>query len=128
MLRYNKPDILQNALFHNTAASLMLTKLIFSIIFNRFDFQRSHALVLLITVAIFALVLGLGVGISYRNKKAVTTDVNYSIPSIEATTPRRVWTSIKQIPQKKHLPPSHSGTYLRAAVASDGRPCAKIGV
>ena len=50
----------------------------------------------------------------------MTTDVNYSIPSIEATTPRRVWTSIKQIPQKKHLPPSHSGTYLRAAVASDG--------
>ena len=58
----------------------MLTKLIFSITFNRFDCRRSHALVLFITIAIFALVLGLGIGISYRNKKAVTTDINDSIP------------------------------------------------
>ena len=122
MLRYNKPDI------KTTAVSLKLTKVYFSISFNRFDCQRSHALVLFITVAIFALVLGLGVGISYRNKKAVTTDVNYSIPGIEATTQHLVWPSPKQIPRKKSLPPTHSGTYSRAAVASDGRPCAKIGV
>ena len=120
MLSYIKANI--------TAVSLKLTKVNFSITFNRFDCQRSHALVLFITVAIFALVLGLGIGISYRNKKAVTTDVNHSIPGIEATTQHLVWPSQKQIPQKKHLPPSHSGTYLRAAVASDGRPCAKIGV
>ena len=106
----------------------MLTKVTLYITFNRFDCQRSHALVLFITVAIFALVLGLGIGISYRNKKAVTTDINDSIHGIEATTQRRVWSSPKQIPRKKSLLPSHSGTYSRAAVASDGRPCAKIGV
>ena len=108
--------------------SLKLTKVNFTITFNRFDCQRSHALVLFITVAIFALVLGLGIGISYRNKKAVTTDVNHSVPGIEATTQHLIWPSQKQIPRKKSLRPSHSGTYSRAAVASDGRPCAKIGV
>ena len=112
----------------NIAVSFRLSKVNFSITFNRFDCQRSHALVLFITVAIFALVLGLGIGISYRNKKAVNTDVKYSIPVIEATTQHVVWPSQKQIPPKKSLLPSHSGTYSRAAVASDGRPCAKIGV
>ena len=103
--------------------------------FNRFDCQKSHVLVIIATVCIFALILGLGIGLSYRNTKDLITDekidtipvVNVS-DNVTLTSPKSViLTSSKSVKIESEKTPSNGGTYLKAAVASDGKPCAKIG-
>ena len=104
--------------------------------FNRFDCQKSHVLVIIATVCIFALILGLGIGLSYRNTKDLITDehiniipiVNVSDNKAETSSKSVVPTSPKSVKIESDQTTNNGGTYLKAAVASDGKPCAKIGV
>ena len=94
----------------------------------RFECRRSHVFILLSTLAIIALILGLGLGLSYRNDKSSKTLIHDDIP--ENKTPiseadDRI-PDFTSEPSQKHS--SKMGIYARAAVASDGKPCAKIGV
>ena len=91
----------------------------------RFECRRSHVFILLSTLAIIALILGLGLGLTYRNNKSSQTLINDDIPENNTPTSRSD-DRITSEPPQKHS--SKMGIYARAAVASDGKPCAKIGV
>ena len=98
-----------------------------SSLFSRFECQKGHILVLLIALAIIALILGLGFGLtSGSDIEPISNgaDVVYESPTIN-------YKLVEHTPKSTLLPkdpaPNNLGIYHKAAVASDGKPCAKIG-
>ena len=75
--------------------------------------QKSHVCAFLISSCIIILILGLGLGLSYRKRSENITELNST-----ATYPGSTL-------ENRHV--SYMGTYSSGAVASDGKPCAKIG-
>ena len=106
----------------------MLSNLILNFSSFRFECRKSHVLVILITLSVIALVLGLGFGLSHRNKDEVIAEENLGITQVVTISDELPQTSPKSIERTSEKTISNGGTYSKAAVASDGKPCAKIGV
>ena len=83
---------------------------------------------ILITLSFLALILGLGFGLSYRNKDEAIAEESIGITHVVTISDKVVQTSPKSNERTSEKTISNGGTYSKAAVASDGKPCAKIGV
>ena len=81
-------------------------------------------------MTISAIILGLGFGLGFGNKEETTTveNVGFSDESVTITNAVPVKEPSETASRKNEDFTSISGTYSQAAVASDGKPCAKIGV
>ena len=93
-----------------------------------FECRKSHVIVILITLSIIALILGLGIGLSHRNKKELVTNANNDISPVVTISDKGVETSPETTTTTTNEVFTNSGTFSNAAVASDGKPCAKIGM
>ena len=84
--------------------------------FCSIEIRRKHAIIVVIAISICVLTIGLVLGlVDWRGVKKSSPEVKPADTGIGAET---------------KPPPSMSvlGNYTRAAVATDGEPCAKIGV
>ena len=74
--------------------------------------------------------LGIGFGLGFGDKEKTTTVVNLGLSDESITITDRVpdVEPSETASRKNEHFTSISGTYSQAAVVSDGKPCAKIGV
>ena len=82
---------------------------------------------LLSALGIIVLILGLGFGLTSSSQKETTEDGKADVPGNVTISDNVVNKSPQPPPQSKESVLSNVGTYRKAAVASDGKPCAKIG-
>ena len=83
---------------------------------------------IVVTLCVLALILGLGFGLTYRNKNEINEGLNNNIDKVVTLSDEVLHTSPKSTLKTSENPTNNGGTYANAAVASDGKPCAKIGV
>jgi hypothetical protein len=84
-------------------------------------------LVLLSALAIIVLILGLGFGLTSSSHQETKEDGKDDVSGDVTISDKVVDQSTQTPPQSKEPVLSNVGTYYKAAVASDGKPCAKIG-
>ena len=82
---------------------------------------------LLLALAIIVLILGLGFGLTSSSQKETKEDGKNDVSGDVTISDKVVDKSPEPPSQSKDPVISNVGTYYKAAVASDGKPCAKIG-